>query len=50
MPPYDVITVDTNREGYFHGRDEQGEQLGQLLRNLAHRLQLEKALESSINQ
>jgi hypothetical protein len=48
--PHDVITVDTDREGYFTKSDASREvRLGIVLKNLAHRLQLEKALEDSSN-
>jgi hypothetical protein len=47
--PFDVITVDTDRKGAFHNSDPVlKRQLEMVLKNLAHRLQLEKALDESL--
>jgi hypothetical protein len=48
--PYDVITIDTDREEYFDGGASQADQLGIVIRNLAHRLLLEKAVEDAIRE
>jgi hypothetical protein len=46
--PFDVVTIDTDLAGYFHGGDPvQREQFKFIQKNLAHRLQLEKSLETS---
>lgn len=47
--PFDVITVDSDRKGAFNHADlVQKRQLEMVLKNLAHRLQLEKALVESL--
>ena len=43
-PPYDVLSVDTGREGYFNAADR-SDQVRHVVENMAHRLLLEKEME-----
>jgi hypothetical protein len=46
---YDVITIDTDREGFFNAQDR-GDDVMHIVENLAHRLQMEKQVERFLQE